>query len=70
MLGVAPRPSLHLPAVQLTATGEGTQVTLMALTITGAFWCCRPFSGDPAWRRLPNLPLEAAEAAQGASEGL
>lgn len=74
-----PQPSHRLPAgrfealpqvVQLTATGEGTQVVLVALTISGAIWACRPFSGDPAWRRLPDLPLEAAEGAQDAPEGL
>lgn len=75
----SPQPSHRLPAgrfealpqvVQLTATGEGTQVVLAALTISGAIWACRPFSGDPAWRRLPDLPLEAAEGAQDAPEGL
>lgn len=79
MFVTGPQPSHRLPAgrfealpqvVQITSTGEGTQVALVSLTISGAIWACRPFSGDPAWRRLPDLPLEAAEAAQGASEGL
>jgi hypothetical protein len=75
MFATGPQPSHRPPVgrfealpqvVQLTATGEGTQVVVVALTIGGSIWACRPFSGDPAWQPLPNLP----ESASGAPEGL